>query len=50
MDNLVEQLNAYENQLEAAKANVYRLDGIIQFIKHLIEEEAKKASVPEEAK
>lgn len=45
-DSLAKQLNAAENDLEAAKAQVYRCDGIIQFIKHQLQEldEAEQAN------
>lgn len=38
IENLQEQLSKYEQELEAAKAHVYRLDGIIQFLRHQIKE------------
>ena len=44
-ESLEKQLNAAENDLEAAKAQVYRCDGIIQFIKHQLSQldEAEQA-------
>lgn len=42
---LQEQLVASEAELEQAKATIYRLDGIIALLKHLI----KKAETPADA-
>lgn len=37
LDELKEQLAQTEAELEASKAHVYRCDGAIQVLKHLIE-------------
>ena len=36
LDTLVKQLDAAERELEVAKSHVYRTDGAIQLLKHLI--------------
>lgn len=48
LDELKQQLLSSEAELEAAKAAVYRLDGITQLLKHQIksvEDKAKDAAV-----
>lgn len=45
IETLKTQLGQFEAQLKAAESNLYRLDGAIQVIKHLIKEE--EASVEE---
>ena len=47
---LKEKLVAYEQQLEAAKANVYRLDGITNFLKFELEQAEKSAEAAEAPK
>lgn len=37
-ESLQAQLDSSERELEAAKATVYRLDGIIQLLKHQVAE------------
>ena len=38
LDTLVKQLEAAEQELEVAKSHVYRTDGAIQLLKHLIKQ------------
>lgn len=45
IEDLKEQLKAYEDQLEVAKSQVYRLDGITQLLRHLINEAEKPTEV-----
>ena len=48
---LKEKLLAYEQQLEIAKSQVYRLDGITNFLKFELEQaEGKQAEAPEAPK
>jgi len=41
MDDLKAQLAATEAEMEAAKAHLYRCDGALQVLKHLIAESEK---------
>ena len=43
INELKEKLVTYENQLENAKAQVYRIDGIVNFIRFEIEQVEKAA-------
>lgn len=43
LEELKQQLLSSENELESAKAGVYRLDGIIQLLKHQIKTVEDKA-------
>ena len=36
LEQLIKQLEASEAELEQAKAHVYRVDGAVQMLKHLI--------------
>ena len=47
INELKEKLQNYDSQLEAAKASVYRLDGITQFLRFELEQ-AEKASADEQ--
>ena len=44
IDKLNELLKQATADLESAKANLYRLDGAISVLKHLIDEESKNAT------
>ena len=52
IDELKEKLQSYEQQLEAVKAQVYRLDGITSFLKFELEqaEKAVAESAPKSEK
>lgn len=41
LETLKTQLAQFETQCKEAEANLYRLDGAIQVVKHLIAEEEK---------
>ena len=47
VESLREQLKASEVELEEAKAHVYRCDGVIRMLQHLIAE-AEKPEKPSE--
>ena len=49
ISELKEKLLAYEQQLEASKAQVYRLDGITNFLKFELEQ-AEKAEAGKSSK
>lgn len=44
LETLKTQLAQFEAQLKEQEANLYRLDGAIQVVKHLIKEEEKPAT------
>lgn len=46
IDDLKEKLAVYEQHLETAKAQVYRLDGVINFLKFELEQ-LEKTEQPE---
>lgn len=50
INELKEKLVTYEQQIEATKAQVYRLDGIVNFIKFEIEQAEKSAEAAEAPK
>lgn len=48
LETLRENLKALENDFEAAKASLYRIDGAVQYARHLVTE-AEKSVDPTDA-
>lgn len=46
LETLKTQLAQFEAQIKETEANLYRLDGAVQVVKHLIAEEEKPAAEP----